>query len=99
MDQYEHCVEFIVAVTLMKIADFVSEYKADATRLVKWIMNMYLGTGADSIVRKGTSLFVRSSRESMLMYPIFNIYYYRMMLQDYLKSYDSFEEGDGNEQA
>ena len=99
MDQYEHCVEFIVAVTLMKIADFVSEYKADATRLVKWIMNMYLGTGADSIVRKGTSLFVRSSRESRLMYPIFNIYYYRMMLQDYLKSYDSFEEGDGNEQA
>jgi hypothetical protein len=95
MDQYEHCVEFITAVTLMKIADFMPEQKNDVIKLVDWIMNMYLGAGSDRLVRKGTSLLVRSSRESSLCYPIFYIYYYRMMLHVYLKSYTSLEEEGG----
>ena len=92
MDQYEHCVEFITAVTLMKIAGFKPEYKDNTLKLTNWIMNMYLKDGSDRVVRKGTKIHVCSSRESGLKYPIFYIYYYRMMLELYLKSYPDLKE-------
>lgn len=92
MDQYEHSSEFIVAITLMKIAKAMPEYKKEAVSCINWIMNIYLGPNSKKIVRNGATLLVTGSQERELPYPIFYIYYYRMMLHDYMKFIDGSED-------
>ena len=84
IDQYEHCAELIVAETLIKIAESEQyrEYKERATVCLEWILDTYM-EGAAKFLRENDKVLIRSSNDNF-KYPIFYLYYYRMVLMDYL---------------
>lgn len=81
-EQYEHCAELIVAETLIKIAEKKDKYFDRAITCLEWMMDKFCGE-SERFYRKYNQIFIKGAQEH-LTYPIFYIYYYRMVLMDYL---------------
>ncbi len=91
-DKYEHCAELLIAEALIKIAGNPSnpkEIQQKAAALVDWLLHTY----SDSCVttNEGHPLLVKGNNPN-LDYPIFYLYYYRMVMWDYLQLQKKREE-------
>lgn len=91
-EKYEHCAELLIAEALIKIAgngDNSAQNRQEAAALVDWILHTY----SDSCVtaKEGRPLLVKGNNPN-LDYPIFYLYYYRMVMWDYLQLQNKREE-------
>lgn len=91
-DKYEHCAELLIAEALIKTAgnpDNSAQIRQEAAALVDWLLHTY----SDScvITNAGQPLLVKGNNPD-LDYPIFYLYYYRMVMWDYLQLQKEREE-------
>lgn len=83
-EKYEHCAELIIGEAMIKIAENTEDSALGhrVMDLLKWLVGTYC---RDKRVesRDGETVRVKGLRD-FLPYPIYGLYYYRMLLWDYL---------------
>jgi hypothetical protein len=93
IDQYEHCVELIVAETLIKIRERNADYTDRAAECLEWLLYNYINK-PHRFKKVDDMIFIRGEQQK-LKYPIFYIYYYRMVLTDYRRLKDKEKKAGG----
>ena len=92
-DKYEHCVELILMDTLIKLSEYLpatpqnrEEYAIISNRcfdLAEWLLKRYHEQKDNVIQDDDNFIYIRSGNRGYV-YPIYGVYYYRMVLLNYL---------------
>ena len=100
-EKYVHCAELLVAEALIKIAGNPENspcVREEATSLTDWLLHIY---NKQIITNENHLLLVKGTNPDFdyldydyppLNYPIFHLYYYRMVMWDYLQLKEKQEE-------
>lgn len=88
-DRYEHCIELIVAEALCKLAESGNAQTESGELMshVHWILHNFSLTRID----RQEGINIRGNYPDRLKYPIYYVYYYRMVVLDYLRLRKQFE--------
>ena len=83
-ENYEHCVELIVAEALVKIIQNGIKCDNETLRLLFWLASTYINT----VDCRANSVYIRGKKDAP-RFPIYYIYYYRMFLCDFIQLLDN----------